>query len=64
MTSLVKHDRITTTLEKAKEMRTLSEKIIRKGKLGGYQGNVFLFKMLKSKEAIERVKTELVPRYK
>lgn len=59
----MEHDRITTTLEKAKEMRALADKIIYKGKLGGYQGNVFLFSTLKTKKAIQRVKSTLVPRF-
>ena len=46
------HDRITTTTARAKEMRALVEKIIRKGKQGGYQGNVFLKKVLYTNAAI------------
>lgn len=63
VTNLVKHDRITTTLAKAKELRPLADKIIHKAKAGGYQGNNFLFKTLFTKDAIQRVKKELVPRY-
>jgi large subunit ribosomal protein L17 len=63
VTALVKHDRITTTLAKAKELRPLADKVIHKAKQGGYQGNVFLFKTLFTKDAIQRVKNELVPRY-
>jgi large subunit ribosomal protein L17 len=41
-TNLLTHERITTTLEKAKEMRPFIEKLIRRAKKGGYQGNVVL----------------------
>ncbi len=41
-TNLVTHERITTTAEKAKEMRPLIERMIRRAKALNYQGNVFL----------------------
>jgi ribosomal protein L17 len=63
VTNLVIHDRIHTTLERAKEIRPLVEKLIRKAKQGQYQGNVFLAQTLFTKAAIDRVKKELVQRY-
>jgi ribosomal protein L17 len=48
----VTHDRITTTLAKAKELRPLAERIIRKAKQPNYQGNVFLKQTLFTKAAI------------
>lgn len=41
-TNLMTHERITTTLEKAKELRPLIERLIRKAKGKNYQGNVAL----------------------
>ena len=60
---MVTHDRITTSLEKAKEMRPLVEKLIHKAKMNNYQGNNFLTKTLFTKSAILKVKKDLVPRY-
>lgn len=62
-TNLVTHERITTTAEKAKEMRPLIERMIRRAKALNYQGNVFLRQTLFTKKAIQHVKKELVPRF-
>jgi len=62
-THLLTHERITTTLEKAKEMRPFIERLIRRAKKGGYQGNVVLKQNLFTSKAIEHVKKVLVPRY-
>lgn len=58
------HERITTTLERAKEVRPLIERLIRRAKAGGYQGNVYLKQTLFTNNAIKHVTKELVPRYK
>jgi ribosomal protein L17 len=57
----MKHERITTTLAKAKEMQPIVEKIIHKAKKNDYQGNLFLKKtiftspeILKAKEISKR----------
>lgn len=66
-TNLVTHDRITTTMAKAKEMRSLIEKIIHKAKTaqqGDYQGNLFLHNHLFTDKAVKRARDELAPRYK
>lgn len=62
-TNLITHERITTTLEKAKEMRPLIERLIRRAKAQDYQGNLFLKQTLFTTSAIEHVKKELVPRF-
>lgn len=62
-TNLVTHERITTTLEKAKEMRPLIEKLIHKAKQNNYQGNVFLKQTLFTSKAIKHVKDQLAQRY-
>lgn len=58
------HERITTTLERAKEVRPLIERLIRRAKAGGYQGNVYLKQTLFTNRAIKHVMSELVPRYR
>jgi len=56
VTNLMLHQRITTTLEKAKEMRPFVEKLIRRAKAKDYQGNVVLKQNLFNKTAIKNVK--------
>ena len=57
------HERITTTLEKAKEMRPLIERLIRKAKGKNYQGNVALKITLFTTKSIQHVKEQIVPRF-
>lgn len=58
----MQHERIETTLQKAKEMRPLVEKLIHKAKQQNYQGNVFLKSKLFTKDAIAKVK-DIATRY-
>ena len=51
-TSLMEHQRITTTLAKAKEVRPLIEKLIRKAKKNDAQSQIFLNKALFTSSAI------------
>lgn len=62
VTALVTHERIHTTLEKAKEMRPLVEKLIHKAKQENYQGNLFLQKTLFTRDSITKAK-EIAKRY-
>jgi large subunit ribosomal protein L17 len=59
----VQHERITTTLAKAKEMRPLVEKLIHKAKQNNQQGHNFVFKTLFTRDTVKKVNKELVPRY-
>jgi len=55
-TNLFLHERITTTLEKAKELRPLVERLIRKAKENNYQGHVALQSVLFTQKAIQQAK--------
>lgn len=63
-TSLMEHQRITTTLEKAKEVRPLIEKLIRKAKKDDAQAQIFMNKTLFSKNAIKSLRQTIAPRFK
>lgn len=62
MTNLIRHERLETTIERAKEMRPLMEKLIHKAKQNDYQGNVFLKKTIFTNSEIRKLK-EIVKRY-
>ena len=55
-TSLMEHQRITTTLEKAKEVRPLIEKLIRKAKKDDAQAQIFMNKTLFTNNAIKALR--------
>ena len=74
ITQLVTHERIRTTVAKAKELRGLAEKVIHKGKshpllkistgkMDTHMSYVYLNSVFFTPEASTKVKHELVPRY-
>lgn len=63
-TSLMEHQRITTTLEKAKEVRPLIEKLIHKAKKNDAQAQIFMNKTLFTNSAIRSLQQNIAPRFK
>jgi large subunit ribosomal protein L17 len=63
VTNLMTHQRITTTVERAKEIRPFVEQLIRRAKAKDYQGNVVLKQNLFTATAIKNVKEQFVPRF-
>ena len=64
LSSLLTHERITTTLPKAKELRPLAEKMITLGKRGGLHARRLAVKNLPDKDAVKRLFDEIAPRFK
>jgi large subunit ribosomal protein L17 len=62
-TALILNDRITTTHEKAKEMRPLIEKLVRKSKRGQNEDHRFINQKLFTTKAMKRLNTEIAPRF-
>ena len=60
---LIQHERITTTLAKAKETRVMTEKIITHGKKGTLHNRRVALSKLPNKKAVTKVFDELGPRY-
>lgn len=60
---LVQHERITTTLAKAKETRVVAEKLITHGKKGTLHHRRLALSQVPNKKAVEKVFDELAPRY-
>ena len=63
-TSLITHERINTTLPKAKELRSVVEKLVTLGKKGGLHQQRQAASYLFDKGAVSKVFKELAPRFK
>ena len=63
-TQLIEHERIYTTLAKAKELRAPMEKLIHKAKRLEKEDHLYLYKNLRTSEAIKKIKEEIAPRFK
>jgi large subunit ribosomal protein L17 len=61
--SLVEHGRINTTLAKAKEVRTMAERVITYGKHGTVHHRRMAFKVLGNRTVVKKVFDELAPGY-
>ena len=63
-TNLVEHERITTTLEKAKEVRPLVERLVHAAKRLTNADQILLKKILFKNSAIVKLREEIAPRFK
>ncbi|NNG26921.1 MAG: 50S ribosomal protein L17 [Ignavibacteriaceae bacterium] len=61
-TSLLKHKRIKTTLAKAKETKVFAEKLITKAKKGDLHTQKQIMEVLKDKETVKELFSEIVPK--
>ena len=62
--ALLKHEQITTTLPKAKELRPVAEKLISLGKRGGLHARRLAFAELRDQKIVAKLFTALADRYK
>jgi large subunit ribosomal protein L17 len=60
---LIRHERITTTLAKAKETRVVAEKLITHGKRGTLHHRRLALAQLPDKGVVKKVFDEVAPRY-
>ena len=63
LASLVMHERIRTTLPKAKELRPLAEKIITQGKRGTVHSRRRVRRWLSDRALVRKVFDEIAPRF-
>ncbi len=61
--SLIEHGRINTTVAKAKEMRSLAEKVITYAKKGTVHHRRLAFRILNNRTLVKKVFDELAPKY-
>ena len=62
--ALIKHEQITTTLPKAKELRPVAEKLITLGKRGGLHARRQAIAQLQDEKIVEKLFSSLADRYK
>ena len=63
-TSLLKHEQITTTLPKAKELRPYVERIITLGKRGGLHARRQAYSVIMDEKVVDKLFTTIADRYK
>jgi len=63
LASLFTHERITTTLPKAKDLRPLAEKMVTLGKRGGLHARRLALKNLPDQDAVKRLFDTIAPRF-
>jgi len=62
-TALIKHEQITTTLPKAKELRPVVERLITKAKLGSLHARRQIFAILRDETTTAKLMETLASRY-
>lgn len=62
--SLIEHERIETTLPKAKDLRRLVERLITKGKGGTLHDRRNAFSFLRSEDSVKKLFENIAPRFK
>jgi large subunit ribosomal protein L17 len=60
---LIRHERITTTLAKAKETRVVAEKLITHGKKGTLHHRRLALSQIPNQQVVKKVFDDLAPRY-
>jgi large subunit ribosomal protein L17 len=63
LTSLVIHERIVTTLPKAKELRPIAEKLVTKGKAGSVADRRQVARVLHDRENVKKLFDDIGPRF-
>jgi large subunit ribosomal protein L17 len=61
--SLVDHERIVTTLPKAKELRPLAEKMVTRGKHGTVHARRWVVRWILRRELVKKLFDEIAPRF-
>ena len=63
LSSLVKAERIRTTLQKAKELRPLAEKVVTQGKRDTLHARRQVNRLISDRELVKKLFDEIAPRY-
>lgn len=63
LASLVEHERIVTTLAKAKELRPIAEKVVTRGRTGTVPARRWVRRWLPNRGHVSKVFDEIAPRF-
>jgi large subunit ribosomal protein L17 len=63
LASLVEHEQIRTTLEKAKELRPIAERVITRGKKDSLHSRRLVARLLPDREHVRKLFDEIAPRF-
>ena len=63
LASLVEHEKIRTTLEKAKELRPLAERVITRGKKDSLHSRRLVARLLPDRKHVTKLFEEIAPRF-
>ena len=63
LASLVEHERLRTTLQKAKELRPIAEKVVTQGKKGNLHARRQVNRWLARRDLVRKVFDEIAPRF-
>ncbi|MCK9337926.1 MAG: 50S ribosomal protein L17 [Arcobacteraceae bacterium] len=61
--SLIEHEKIETTVPKAKELKSYVERLVTKARTADFNSHRTIFASLQSKEATKKLINEVAPRY-
>lgn len=61
--SLIEHEKIETTVPKAKELKSYVERLVTKARVADFNSHRAIFASLQSKEATKKLINEVAPRY-
>jgi len=61
--AIIKHNKIETTIDKAKELRSFIEKLITTARKGDSNAHRAIFAVLQDKETTNKLVTEIAPKY-
>ncbi len=64
VTSLIEHERVETTLPKARELKRIADRMITLGKEGTLHARRRALKVIRTKDAVSKLFTELATRFK
>jgi len=61
--ALIEHEKIETTVQKAKELRGVAEKLVTRARVNDLNTHKYVFSKLQNKEATKKLVGDIAPKY-